>query len=235
MPWKLAHTFLLCALDQFVATSKSLMQRVSRRTDDHAGTASVRFLRRGSLELYAGFHRAIRIAMVNHVPLANARWSKKPPVPLAALSIAVGLGAFSLVLLALRSVTDESFSSAVDGARIGLTLAGFAMVGGAFAAVRAVFRGNLMVSTTPDSLRIGDREIPYTSIRRVEFANRKVTKSVSAGSEETSVDAILHVLGAAGNVRLIAPDTYVDDFMTAFDALMKQNPDALVVPLELFR
>ena len=33
----------------------------------------------------------------------------------------------------------------------------------------------------------------------------------------------------------IAPDTYVDDFMTAFDALMKQNPEALVVPLELFR
>jgi hypothetical protein len=41
-------------------------------------------------------------------------------------------------------------------------------------------------------------------------------------------------LGAAGNVRLTAPDTYVDDFMTAFDALMKQNPEALVVPLELF-
>ena len=174
--------------------------------------------------------------MVNHVLLANARWSKKPPVPLAALSMGAGLGAFLLVLLALRAVTDEeSFPSAVDGpARIGLTLGGFAMVGGAFAAVRAVFRGNLMVSTTPDSLRIGDREIPYASIRRVEFANRKVTKSVSAGSEETSVDAILHVLGAAGNVRLIAPDTYVDDFMTAFDALMKQNPDALVVPLELF-
>jgi hypothetical protein len=174
--------------------------------------------------------------MTARVALTEARWSKKPPIPISAIALILGFGIFVVALISLRAIVGEETVRAwgQGPGRIGMMLTGFAVVGMAFALVRGFFKGNIVVGFAPSAVTIDGAEIPYSAIERVEYANCASTQSVRAGHSDETTDAILHINAGAKRVRLIAPDTHVLDFLPAFDALMTANPDAIVVPLAMF-
>jgi hypothetical protein len=168
--------------------------------------------------------------LARSVSFLEARWSKRPPIPLAVLSGLLGGGAFVLVLVGLRAVLGAETSRWADqaGSRVGLMVLGLSLVGAAFALVRGWFKRGTPVALREDSLAYAQRVIPYGEIVEVSFGNREATHSLSAGQTEKTTDAELIIKAGSFRLALIAPDCHVNDFDQALEPITRGNPQANV-------
>jgi hypothetical protein len=175
---------------------------------------------------------------MNETRFRDARWIRKPLLPIEMIGWIIGLLCATILFGSLRLFSPSSSNAVADLDGLSayvlktvLMTIGMSTIGIAIFVTRRRFGARAApVVVNSDSLSFRGKSNAFSDIRSIRYTVKEAIDNMQAGHSTSTVDTLLVIDHATGSLALMALGSSVVDIDQALTPVETANPDVALIP-----